>query len=318
MNIVNLLSKDDFFKSHKLMYLTYGGSYAYGTNVETSDIDYRGFFLEDLNTLLSNANAKDIYDKSDPDITVYSFKKICHLLTNCNPNVIELLGTKEEHCFIQSEASHLLRENLHLFLSKKAYVTFAGYAYQQLQRLSSMIKNDNEINNQQTLLQSIKKSLLHDDMNIERLDPSGFFTPYIENDQLLVNIKLSHISLKEFSSKICNLHATINQFDKINHRNRKKDEQHLYKHCMHLIRLYLMAIDILQKQHVITYREKEHDLLINIRQGKLTLQEILKIKDELEIKMQEVFQSTLLPDKPDYDAINHLMIKIYKQTYGIG
>ncbi len=40
---------------------------------------------------------------------------------------------------------------------------------------------------------------------------------------------------------------------------------HLNKHAMHLIRLFMMAIDILEKEDIITYRKDEHELLMKIR-----------------------------------------------------
>ena len=40
---------------------------------------------------------------------------------------------------------------------------------------------------------------------------------------------------------------------------------HLNKHAMHLIRLFMMAIDILEKEEIITYRKDEHELLMKIR-----------------------------------------------------
>ena len=48
----------------------------------------------------------------------------------------------------------------------------------------------------------------------------------------------------------------------------------LSKHMMHLIRLYLMGLDILEKEEIITLRP-EHDLLMDIRNGKY-----LNSKDE--------------------------------------
>ena len=36
---------------------------------------------------------------------------------------------------------------------------------------------------------------------------------------------------------------------------------------MHLVRLYLMCLDILEKEEVITYRERDRDLLMRIRSG---------------------------------------------------
>ena len=53
----------------------------------------------------------------------------------------------------------------------------------------------------------------------------------------------------------------------VSHRNHKKDDIHLNKHMMHLIRLYLMCNEILEDKTVHTYR-KEHDLLMDIRNGK--------------------------------------------------
>ena len=50
--------------------------------------------------------------------------------------------------------------------------------------------------------------------------------------------------------------------------NRKKDENHLHKHAMHLIRLYLTGIDILEGRGVVTYREKDLPLLKKIPRHK--------------------------------------------------
>ncbi len=46
--------------------------------------------------------------------------------------------------------------------------------------------------------------------------------------------------------------------EKLNHRNHKKDEEHLNKHAMHLIRLYLTCIDLLENGVFSTYREKRY------------------------------------------------------------
>lgn len=43
---------------------------------------------------------------------------------------------------------------------------------------------------------------------------------------------------------------------------------HLNKHAMHLVRLYLMCFDILEKGEINTYRENDRDMLLEIRNGK--------------------------------------------------
>lgn len=54
---------------------------------------------------------------------------------------------------------------------------------------------------------------------------------------------------------------------KLTHRNKKKDSEHLNKHAMHLIRLYLMGIDLLESGTINTYRENDRDFLLRIRKG---------------------------------------------------
>ena len=40
-------------------------------------------------------------------------------------------------------------------------------------------------------------------------------------------------------------------YEKIGKRNKKKDDLHLNKHAMHLVRLFMMALDILENESLI-------------------------------------------------------------------
>ena len=63
---------------------------------------------------------------------------------------------------------------------------------------------------------------------------------------------------------------------------------------MHLIRLYMMCLDILENKEIVTFRSKEHDLLMSIRNGKYLdvnrqpIPEFFEMVDEYEKKMQYV------------------------------
>ena len=76
-----------------LIFLTYGGSYAYGTNVEGSDIDLRGCALNRKADLLGMGRFEQVVD-TETDTTIYAFNKLLALLIRCSPNIIELLGCK--------------------------------------------------------------------------------------------------------------------------------------------------------------------------------------------------------------------------------
>ena len=91
----------DFLKQNKhlgdnIILLALGGSYAYGTNKEGSDIDLRGIALNNKEEILLGKDFDEVVDR-DTDTTIYSFNKMLNLLSKNNPNTIEILGCKTEH-----------------------------------------------------------------------------------------------------------------------------------------------------------------------------------------------------------------------------
>ena len=84
----------------------------------------------------------------------------------------------------------------------------------------------------------------------------------------------------------------------------------------HLIRLYTMGLDILEKEKIITYREDEHDLLMDIRNGKFLddngqpIPEFFEMIDEYEKKLEYAKNNTSLPDVPDYKQINEFKMYV--------
>ena len=77
-----------------------------------------------------------------------------------------------------------------------------------------------------------------------------------------------------------------------------------------------MCFDILNEGEIITYREKDHDFLMDIRAGKYLddnrqpVAEFFDIVDELEAKLNAAKETTNLPDNPDYDKINKFVMSV--------
>ncbi len=109
-----------------LMFLTIGGSHAYGTNVEGSDVDIRGVALNSREDLLGLGKFEHYVDTTT-DTTVFSFNKIAKLLSNGNPNVLEMFGNSDDLVISYSPTTRLLMENKKLFLSKDAIKPFGGF-----------------------------------------------------------------------------------------------------------------------------------------------------------------------------------------------
>ena len=270
----SFLYTNEHLKDHIIM-LCLGGSFAYGTNVETSDVDLRGCALNTKDEILTNVKFEQ-YTDNETDSTIYSFNKLVHLLSNCNPNIIEMLGLKPEHYLYLTDEGKELINNSHLFLSKRAYYTFGGYAYSQLRRLDNKaMRNLSQPEKENHILNSIiNASDSFKDKYFEL--PEDAIKLYIDkavnedlDSEIFMDINLTHYPLRDYKGMWSEMNNIIKEYSKMGHRNANAIKRgKLAKHMMHLIRLYMMCHDILINEKIITYREKEHELLMDIRNGK--------------------------------------------------
>lgn len=317
----------DFLRLNKslgknIILLTTGGSHAYGTDTPKSDLDIRGITLNSAEEILTmNYNDKPIEDRPT-DTVIYFLKQIISLLLNCNPNTIEILGTKEEHLFICSEEGRLLRANADLFLSKKAAASFGGYAIAQLRRLQNALARDSypQKEKEKHILSSIQKQLLTLPERYKEIT-KGALNLYLDSStkedfdkEIFMDIALKHYPLRDFKNIYSDMNNVLQDYDKLNHRNSKKDELHLNKHAMHLIRLLIMGKEILEGKGIHTYREKEIPLLMDIRNGSFNYNEIFEMVDKFDKEFKYAAENTILPDEPDYDSVQELLIQINKKV----
>lgn len=149
--------KDNEHLGKNIIMIGLGGSHAYGTNNENSDLDLRGCALSRKHEILTNVNFEQfVNDKTDT--TIYAFNKLIHLLSNCNPNTIEMLGLRPEHYLYLHPIGQELLDNSGLFLSKKAVHSFGGYANAQLRRLDNKAAR---LVGQEQREQHVLNSILH-------------------------------------------------------------------------------------------------------------------------------------------------------------
>lgn len=118
------------------IFLTRHGSHAYGTNIATSDTDYKGVAVPPKEYFLGFSEHFEQAECKDPDLVIYDVRKFFALARDCNPNIIEVLFTSPVDHVHVGPAGAMLIENRDLFLSKKARHTFSGYAMAQLKRIN--------------------------------------------------------------------------------------------------------------------------------------------------------------------------------------
>ena len=217
-----------------LHYLCVAGSHSYGLNTETSDVDIRGWYFPDKSELLGLMDKREsVVTFPNSDVTLFSFHKFIRQLIQCNPNGVEWIGVKPKHQLYVSPVAKYILEHPEMFLSKRIFHTFSGYA-------NSMLKQ-------------------------------------IENGN-------------------------------VTHRNRKPPEKQ-GKHLAHLIRLYYTGINILETGNVDVYLEKQRDLLLSIRYGKVDVDKIYELRESLLKQLQTAYDNSVLPEHLNFEVVNDWVVK---------
>lgn len=136
---------------NNIIYLTLGGSQAYGLANELSDVDVKGICVppryveNNLFHRFEQAKDSEYVDQQHGHLKnplnpkfeseVYSLRKFFILAGNVNPNIIEMLWTDPHDQYVRISVANKLLENRDLFLSSKAKFTFSGYAFAQAAKI---------------------------------------------------------------------------------------------------------------------------------------------------------------------------------------
>ncbi|MCI8428422.1 MAG: nucleotidyltransferase [Lachnospira sp.] len=322
----------NFLKTNKrlgnrIILMGLGGSYAYGTNNENSDIDFRGVTLNLPSDLLGLTEFEQ-YEDTNTDTVIYSFNKMVKLLLECNPNTIELLGLDDSQYLIKTELGQKLLDNRQLFLSKKAAKSFGGYANAQLRRLQNAIARDSmpQQEKERHIYNSVKNAL-EDFARKNDMFDKGTIHIYIDKSdnpkletEIFIDAKYTHLPLRDYENMLGAMNSVVRDYDKIGKRNKKKDDNHLNKHAMHLIRLFMMALDILEKGEIKTHRTDDLELLRSIRRGdfqkkdKTFSDEFYAILSNYENRLNIAIKNTILPDNPDMQRVEAFVEYVNKKA----
>jgi len=306
----------------RLLFICLGGSYSYGTNNEDSDLDIRGVYLDKEDVILNHYEF-DQYNDNNTDTVLYGLRKFLKLTEHSNPNIIEMLFCKPEHYLYVSPLGKILLDNRQLFISKRAYDSFGGYARAQLNRLENYLVRENEgekfmtdEESKQHINRSVQNCLAactarhffeKGDVTSEVKKVDGKYGIYLDfhNSNLNVN------DFKSILAEVSQVTSSYNEY--IGRNNVKKTDKALNKHMMHLIRLFLMGNEILRDGTLHTYRENEHQLLMDIRNGKYRTKngsvtpKFKKLLKELSDESDRLVEVTNIPDKPDLERIYELI-----------
>jgi predicted nucleotidyltransferase len=126
----------------KPLYLVVRGSHAYGTNIETSDTDYSGIFIQSMDDILGNKYVEQINDDKN-DTVIYEIRRFLELLGTNNPTVLELLNTPEDCVIYKDPIFDLILNDREKFITKICAKSLGGYAKQQISKAKGQNKKQN-------------------------------------------------------------------------------------------------------------------------------------------------------------------------------
>jgi hypothetical protein len=212
--------------------------------------------------------------------------------------------------------------NKDIFLSRKVINSFGGYATQQLRRLDS--KSARNVG-QSNIEEYIKSSLRHAEEEISTHYPPieniKIYTDVAVSEdmerELFIDLSVNHYPLRSLATRLGEYNTIIRDYAKASHRNTNAIAHNkLGKHMMHLVRLYHMCFDILEKNQIITYRAEDHNELMAIRNGiylngdSSVKPEFYDLVDILEQRLHYDMETTTLPKDVDMEKVDELLIKI--------
>lgn len=124
-----------------MIYKVLVGSHAYGTNIETSDHDYKGIYQQSLKEVVGFKYTPQIEEGKDE--CYYEIKRFLELVQSANPTILEMLWMPKENIIVNSSKMARILAYKHQFLTKQCLNSFGGYAVAQIQKAKGLDKKMN-------------------------------------------------------------------------------------------------------------------------------------------------------------------------------
>lgn len=317
------------------IFVTKHGSHAYGTNLPSSDEDFKGIVIPPKEYFLGFNKKFEQTESRNPDIVLYDIRKFFRLAADCNPSIIEVLFTDPSDWILEGESKAYLSfgkiyDEKESFLSRKAKHTFSGYAISQLKRIKTHkrwllkplskpptrqdygLKENREVPKEQ--LGAAEASILRE------LDLSGGVPEFSKLETIAHKLGYddNFIDYLHREQKYRQAHQEWTQYctwkEQRNPARAKLEAKFGYdtKHAMHLVRLLRMCREILEDGQVLVKRPDAKELL-EIRAGAWNYEDLMTWAEKQDQELVEVEKRSKLPKSPDREKLNNLCINIIKE-----
>lgn len=304
----------------RTLLLTRHGSWAFGLNTPESDEDFKGIAIPTKEYFHGFLQRFEQAESKNPDLVIYDLRKFMALAADGNPSIIEVLWTEEEDWY-EAPWGHLgqkLRDNRHLFLSRKIKHTFAGYAFSQLARIKRHYS-------------WLLSPPTHKPTRAEfELPETTLISPDIRGAMEAMQQEKGEEGLEAaFPAHVMDLYRReraytnmLNEFHNYERwkatRNPKRaalEAKSGYdtKHAMHLVRLMRMCREILTTGQVLVKRPDREELLA-IRNGAWSYDAVIEWAALQDEELTELQSTSALPQSPDRKKLDRLCEELVEEA----
>lgn len=302
------------------------GSHAYGMNTATSDKDMKAIAIlpselifktgEPIETLTLHPEDFERHPElmtilgidTPTDFEIHSLGKFLELAKKANPTILEMLFCEERFIVKRTPELKYILLSRDAFLSKTAIGAFGGYARQQLIRIKhgaglGLEAGDESLD--RDLHDSLSRIVDSFNTKHEAICIMSNYDKTQEEDQRISLEFKQAIHLPEVISLFTEIKQCRETYMALNAKNRRKDDGKTLKHAAHLIRLLESGLELSQTGKLNVFRP-DANYLLDIRQGKYTMDEIIQKATDLFTQLDNSVKTTVLPAFADTKTIDQL------------
>lgn len=300
-------------ESRTIMYVRHG-SHAYGLNIPTSDVDYKGICIPPKACYFGFTQRFEQREsmqssKGGDDCVVYALSKFSALAAECNPNIMEILHVSNDDIVLMNEFGEALRAIKDQFVSKKAKHTFSGYAHAQLKRIKThraWLLNPPEH-------APVRKTFgLDEAQQISKTELGAFIAAEPETVAALPKDMITLFTReREYQDALRNYAQYVSWKRDRNPARAELEAKFGYdvKHGTHLLRLMRMCVEILETGKVNVKRPDREELL-KVRFGERSYESLIEEAETLEAKSELLYKTSSLRNSCDKAAIDTFIIDL--------
>ena len=290
-----------------LISLCWRGSVAHGMYVPKNDPDsiddkdVMGIYIGPLEHYLGFGH-QDVFEKweGEWDCVFYELKKFIGLLLNCNPNVLSLLWLKPNGIIYEHAVGVRLREQRDIFVTKKAYHSFSGYAHAQFKKMISFNQEA------QALMTALEEQLASFGIDPDSCD-AGHPLRSLDGRPFVG-------ATTEMMEVVKRYRGERRRFYSGGYMGQKRRELvrrvgYDAKNAAHLIRLLRMGIEFLTEGTLHVERADAPELL-SIKRGEWALDKVKTEAERLFQLSQEAYVRSSLPSEPDRSRAEQLCVEM--------